>query len=501
MANFKENLTSYPLERQILASLLEYPDVFYEVEHFLSDRDFDHRFHSACFCIIKEAYTRKEKLDVVIVSQRLTNLGLTKFEEINSFDYVDSIKYNKLADKETAKTACVELSKLRKLRDLVDQSERTKKFVLDNRDKPLENICLEVDKLNNEMIRNIGFKDDSGVNIFATMKQNIEYDAEHPPQDFWQGPFKTVNRIFGSITIPSNITLIAARTGANKTNLALFYSLHLAINYGIPIIYCDFGELNIKAIQHRCLAMLCKGMVPYDKLVRGTWRQNPEWAKIVRDNWKKIENLTLLYYDVGSMHPKEIISLIRRAYYSRIGRDKMGLLVYDYLKPFDHDPKQSDWQLMSQFAKDLKTLINNEIPIPAWMSIQMNRLGITNNKKSNQVDDSENSMQVDRVLHNASLGFLLRMKTTDELQEEGNAFGGIKMIPVKHREILGDDYMSALKPVRLPDGSWRKNYINIDMRSFYFEDKGDLNQMVAKMNNQVNLTNNNDGSKDYHLHI
>jgi hypothetical protein len=146
---------------------------------------------------------------------------------------------------------------------------------------------------------------------------------------------------------------------------------------------------------------------------------------------------------------------------------------------------------MAEFAKDLKTLINNEIPIPAWMSIQMNRLGITNNKKSNQVDDSENSIQVDRVVHNASLGFLLRMKTTDELLEENNAFGGIKMIPIKHREILGDDYTAAFKPVRVLDGSYRKNYINLDMRSFYFEDRGDLNQMIARLKNQVNLDESN----------
>lgn len=479
-----EQLQSLVLERQVLASLLNYPDLFHSVEHFHKDADYSHVIHKACFSLIKDAMSRKEKIDSTILAQRLANVGLKKYEELNLFDYLNSFSFNKFASMEIAKTGCEELSKLRKLRDLIAQGENTKKYILQNKDKPLDSIVGEVDRLNNEIITKLESNIDVGVNVFSTMEKNIEDRTVHPPKDFHQGPFPTVNRIFGSITIPSNITLIGARTGANKTNLALFYALDLVQRYKTKVIYCDYGELNIESVQNRLFAMMCKGIIPYHMVVRGTWKNNPEFLKIGTSIWKKIKDFTLIYYDVGNMSPKEIISLIRRAYYSRIGRDNTNcLLVYDYLKPFDHSAQQADWQLMSQFAKDLKTLINNEIPIPAWMSIQMNRLGITNNKKSSQVDDSENSMQVDRVLHNASLGFLLRQKTTDELLEENGQFGNIKMIPVKHREILGDDYQAAFKPVKLSDGSWRKNYINLDMRSFYFEDKGDLNQVVRTLNN------------------
>lgn len=490
MANIKskEELISLNLEKQILASLLEYQSVIFELEHVLDYNCFSNAFHSCCFSILREAAQKKEKIDKAILSQRLINIGLSKYEELDSLSYIDSISYNKLADKEITKIACGELIKLKKLRDLLEQNNKVEKFILENKDKHLDTICSEVDRLNNEIIARLDSNTDTGVNVFETMEKNIEDRVINPPKDFLYGPFATVNRIFGSITIPGNITLIGARTGANKTNLALFYALDLVSRHGTKIIYCDYGELNIESVQNRLFAMMCKGIIPYHMVVRGTWVKNPEFLKVGRAIWKKIKDFTLIYYDVGNMSPKEIISLIRRAYYSKIGRNNTNcLLVYDYLKPFDHSASQQDWQLMSQFAKDLKTLINHEIPIPAWMSIQMNRLGITNNKKAAQVDDSENSMQVDRVLHNASLGFLLRMKTTDELLEENNAFGGIKMIPVKHREILGDDYQAAFKPVKVLDGSWRKNYINLDMRSFYFEDKGDLNQMIMKLSNQIKL--------------
>lgn len=495
MANPKaaQELISLNLEKQILASLIKYPEVIFNLEHVLESSCFSNSFHACCFSLLKESAQKKEKIDAAVLSQRLINIGLSKYEELDSLSYIDSISYNSLADKDITILACQELIKLKKLRDLLDQNLKVEKFILENKDKSIDNICFGIDKLNNEIITRLDSNTDIGINVFETMEKNIEDRVINPPKDFWHGPFPTINRIFGSITIPSNITLVGARTGANKTNLALFYALDLVARHDVRIIYCDYGELNIESVQNRLFAMMCKGTIPYHMVVRGTWKKNPEFAKIGASIWKKIKNYTLIYYDVGNMSPKEIISLIRRAYYSKIGRGNTNcLLVYDYLKPFDHSPQQADWQLMSQFAKDLKTLINNEIPIPAWMSIQMNRLGITNNKKSSQVDDSENSMQVDRVLHNASLGFLLRQKTTDELLEENNEFGGIKMIPVKHREILGDDYTAAFKPVRILDGSWRKNYINLDMRSFYFSDMGDLNQMMAKLNNQVKLHDDSD---------
>jgi replicative DNA helicase len=483
-----DDLYSIPLERHVLATLYKHPDTFTQVEAFLSENDFSIPFHGTCFCVLKDSFFKKEKVDKVTWAQKLKNIGVVKYEDVDVFSYIENITYTQI-NQDAGLEACKELVKLRVLRELVAQNERAKEYIVGHRSKNLDEIVVGVDKINNEIVRKYEFKGDSGTNIFDTMEKNIEYNAANPPKEFLAGPFPTVNRLFGSITIPSNITLIGARTGANKTNLALFYSLYLASNYGTKILYLDYGELNLAAIQHRILAMMTKSVVPYHMIVRGTWASVPEYADIIRKSWKKIKNLTLIYYDVGNMSPKEILGLIKRAYYSKIGRDnKNALLVYDYLKPFDHSMQQADWQLMSQFAKDLKTLINNEIPVPAWMSVQMNRKGITNNRKAITVDDSEDSLNVDRILHNASLGFLLRQKTLDELQEEGNIFGNIKMIPVKHREILGDSYQDVFKPVRLADGSYKKNYINLEMKNFFFEDRGDLNQMTRAMQEHYNLS-------------
>ncbi len=71
---------------------------------------------------------------------------------------------------------------------------------------------------------------------------------------------------------------------------------------------------------------------------------------------------------------------------------------------------------MGDFTQQLKNLITQEVPLPFWTSLQLNRLGITNNKKGSQVDDSENAFGIsDRIFQQISHGFIMRQKVMDEI--------------------------------------------------------------------------------------
>lgn len=483
-----DDLYSLPLERHVLATLYKFPDTFTQIEAFMSESDFSVSFHGTCFCVLKDCFYKKEKVDKVVWAQKLKNLGVIKYEDIDVFAYIENITYTQI-NQDAGLEACKELVKLRVLRELVAQNDRAKEYIVAHRSKNLDEIVVGVDKINNEVVKKYEYSKASGENIFETLEKNTEENAIAPKQQLLMGPFPTINEMFGSIVIPGNITLIGARTGANKTSLSLFYSYYLAMKYGTKILYLDAGEMDLLSIQRRILSIMAQGLIPYHMLVRGDWIKNKEYAEVIRGLWKKVKNLSIIYYDVGGMSPKEMFSLIRRAYYIHAGRGNENvLLVYDYLKPFDHSDKQADWQLMAQFTKDLKTMINNEIHIPVWMSIQMNRKGIVTNRKAINIDDSEDTISVDRVTGNVSLAFLLRMKSLDELQSEGGGnWGNVKMIPVKHREILGDSFSKVFTPVRMMDGSFKKNYINLEVKNFKFVDRGDLFQMVEAMKEHYNL--------------
>ena len=68
----------------------------------------------------------------------------------------------------------------------------------------------------------------------------------------------------------------------------------------------------------------------------------------------------------------------------------------------------------------------------------------------------------------------------DELQNEPVDCGTHRLICVKHRH-LGPDVYRALSPVEMPDGSKKKNYINMQIENFNLTDKGDLKDMADKM--------------------
>lgn len=484
-----EQLQSLVLERQVLASLLFFPNLFYEVENFHKDDDYSHVVHRACFAIIRDAASKKEKIDSTILAQRLLNIGLKKYEELDLFEYLNSLSFNKFGSAEVAKTGCEELSKLRKLRNLVSQTENTKKFILQNKDKSLDVIFSEVDKINNTIIQEYEFKD-KPTNVFNGIKEFVEERADNPLKNFLMGPFPTINKIYGTLLAPACINLIGARSGVSKTALSMFYLLHVAEKYDLPILHLDFSEMTLEQLRFRAVSAFTNGIVPYQALYRGTWKRNPEWSKLVHKVWPRVEKLRMFYYDIGSMNEKQQISLMRRVYYKDVGRGNDLLLNYDYLKPFDSDSHHNpEWKQMGHFVQQYKSLVNNEIPqIRGWFSLQLNRSGITNNKTAAQIDDSENSFAIsDRIIQQCTSAFLIRNKTYDELTNEGNMLGNLKALPLKFREILGDEWERHFKMVKMPDGKYKANYLNLNMKSFFFEDKGDLHDGVKILNNIHNM--------------
>ena len=85
----------------------------------------------------------------------------------------------------------------------------------------------------------------------------------------------------------------------------------------------------------------------------------------------------------------------------------------------------------------------------------------------------------------------------DELAEDPEGFGTHKLICFKSR-FLGEQATRALNEVELPDGSKKKNYINLDVNNFNITDKGDLQDMVDYQNfDQVNTLE--DGEMDLEL--
>jgi hypothetical protein len=175
---------------------------------------------------------------------------------------------------------------------------------------------------------------------------------------------------------------------------------------------------------------------------------------------------------------------------NKVGRGNPFIINFDYIKPLkEGDRNSSEYKMMGHFMDDIKNLIQNEIHVPFWCSVQTNRAGITNNKGINDIDDSENVISMsDRIGHYASFTFLMRKKVMDEIAYEGNLFGNLALKNIgKQRQMVSKRYFDAINPVEYEKGKYKANYINLNQDSFYFEDRGDFKTMVEALKEKYDV--------------
>jgi hypothetical protein len=241
--------------------------------------------------------------------------------------------------------------------------------------------------------------------------------------------------------------------------------------------------------------------VPMHYLETGSWRQNPEFVDKVRKVWPKVKNMKLYYYNVAGQSVDQMINTMRRFYFSKVGRGNKMIFSFDYIKTTSEQNSNnlSHWQLVGDMVTKFKNFIQDEIvfedgPVIGMLtSVQSNRLGITNNRNSENVVDDESIVSLsDQITQFSSHLFSLRKKTIDELAEDPEGFGTHKLICFKNR-FLGEDAQRALTEVELPDGRKKKNYINLELNNFDIKDVGDLKDMVDYQNSSnVSLASNDE---------
>lgn len=490
---------SLQIEKHVLGGLIKNPDVLAEVDAFISEKDFSNDTHGIIYSIIRQALCANEKLDKVILAQKIKNHGISFKDDINIFDYIDSICFTEINRAGTVE-ACQELKKLSIRRDLHEMGTKIQQAMKTGKDLTIDQIISSADEIYSEKIHSFHITQ-GPKNIFDGIEEDIEEIGNNPPDpnSFLMGPFKHINDMYGSLLRQGAINLVGARTGVGKTAFSMFYLLYVAEKYNLPILHLDFSEMTLDELRMRAVCMFTKGEVPYHAIESGEWRKNPLWTKLVRAVWPRVKKIKMYYEDIGSMTPYEIITLIRKFSYKTAGRGNRFLVNYDYLKPFNFDPRTPEYKEMGHFIQMLKSLITNEIPASAWASLQLNRMGITNNKVSKDIDDSENSFSLsDRIIQQCTHAWLARPKLIDEIAEVGLEWGNMKLECMKHRH-LGKDFSRALTPVKTETGKFRKNYINIHGSSFYFEERGDLNDLVKAIKLKYKPEKENENDRDGEL--
>jgi hypothetical protein len=268
----------------------------------------------------------------------------------------------------------------------------------------------------------------------------------------------------------------------------LDFTTKVSEQYSVPVLHFDNGEMSKEELIFRQCAAMSK--VPMYLLESGNWRKaGTEVVENVRSVWKTLKNRYkhLYYYNVGGMTVDAQISVLKRFYYSKIGRGNPMIFSFDYIKTTtEANSNKTEWQLVGEMVDKYKRTIQRDIKsdkgpcISMMTSVQSNRAGIVTNKQASNVTDDESIVSLsDRITQFSSHMFILRNKTFDELQSEPG-FGTHKLINVKARH-LGKDIAGAINPIKMADNTLKKNFVNLEIANFCVNEKGDLRDIVDSL--------------------
>jgi hypothetical protein len=228
----------------------------------------------------------------------------------------------------------------------------------------------------------------------------------------------------------------------------------------------------------------------------GKWRSaGNDVVSKVRAVWPKIKNLNLHYYNVAGLSVDKMINLVKRFYYSKVGRGNSMIFNYDYIKTTSENLKnKNEWQVVGEMVDKFKRLVQKDIlfdgqPMVAMMtSVQSNRAGITNNRRPENIVEDESIVSLsDRITQFSSHLFSLRQKSHEEMLDSPD-FGTHKLTCFKHRH-LGEEYMRALQPVRMDDDTTlSKNCVYLDFNNFNITEVGDLQDLVDTRRAMANVS-------------
>lgn len=486
---------SYELEQHLIAGLIKHPQTYPLIASFIDPADFFDQntiVNKTIFSVLRQSLEKGDALDEVILTQRVQSLNISFEDNINISDYIKALSLRQIS-KDGVLKAAQELKKITVRREIHNSSLDVAKSMKSlSANASFDDIVSQADKIYNDKINLYEMGSNKPENLFDEMEDFIEERGNNPIDEFGlMGPHQRVNDLYGSLLRPGNITVVVARAGVGKTQFCMDFCTKVSeMNNHVPVLHFDNGEMSKEElIIRQCSAL---SGVPMHLLETGRWRQaGDEVINKVRSTWNKIKNFKFYYYNVAGHSIDSMLNIIRRFYFSEIGRGNKMIFSFDYIKTtYERQNGASSWETVGRMVDKFKQLIQkelcfNDVPAVAMLtSVQSNRLGITNNRSAENVVDDESIVSLsDQITQFCSHLFLLRQKTMDEIQSEPENFGTHKLICLKYRW-LGKDVHRALQPVEMPDGSKRKNYINLHMENFALEERGDLQDLVDHMDSE-----------------
>jgi len=492
-------INSFELEKQLLAGLIKYPEVYIEIGPFISEDDFDDNIsvvNRTIFSVLKNAIENGQHLDHVGLTERINSLGLTFEDNINVGQYIQALDLRKCSPKSILSTA-KDLKNITIRREGISKCKDLAKFYEKAPlDTSYENLINHSDNLWNDHANKYDNSCSNPESLFADMEEAIEERGNNPVEYFGlMGPHERMNQLYGAPCQPGNVCVFCARSGVGKTQFTIDLCLETSkLNNNTTVLHLDNGEMSKQELQMRLAAR--QTGVPFHLIQTGKWRMAGDAVvKKVRSAWPKIKDYNFHYFNVSGMEVEDMINLAKRFYYSKVGRGNQMIINFDYIKTTSQKfNNKQEYQVAGDMIERFKAFsstfrFDNEPVVSVVTSVQGNRSAISTNRATENIIEDESVIGLsDRIIQVSSHTYLLRKLTTEEFITGSND-ATHRLFCLKSRS-LGEMADRATSLIRMEDGSLSPNALFYNFDNFNITEVGDLQDLINNDTATATLVSN-----------
>jgi len=424
-------------ERAVLAALVQYGiDAYVLVSDIISHETFDHANNQILYKCIEKIVQNDQSVDVASILSAASQLGFS--ESINTAQELKYIKslMNYPIHKDNVVSFAAQIKKFEFARKIKKLTSKISKDVDDiNGTESINDIIQILENPVTDFLR----EDDNGdlpEKIGEGIQEYVDFLAENKC-DIIGIPtgFTNYDKAIGGGLRRKCVDLVSARPKVGKSVFADNVALNVSSRF-TPVLVLD-TEMSKEDHFNRLLANLSG--VPINEIATGQFVDDPEKHEQVLDAMKQIESIPYSYVSVAGKPFDQILNLIKRWVVQEVKTDEYGktndcLIVYDYLKLMSSTSITNNIQEYQALGFQITSLHNLcvKLDIPCLSFVQLNRDGITK-ESTDAVSGS------DRLIWLCTSFSIFKIKSPEELAEDGPNAGNRKLVPIVSRHGAGLD--------------------------------------------------------------
>ena len=432
-----EKLSDIGSERAILAGLLQHGvDAYVTIADFITVDSFGHYNNQIIFKCIESVINNDSKVDIPSLLSAASRLGVS--ESINTpqeLKYIKSLFDFPLA-KENMFNFGIQIKKFefaRKIKKLTDKISKDVDEISGS--ESINDIIQLLENPVTEFLR----EDDNGdvpKKIGENVKEYVDFLSTNKC-DIIGIPtgFTKFDEAIGGGLRRKCVDLIAARPKVGKSVFADNVALNVAMK-NIPVLMLD-TEMSKEDHLNRLLANMSG--VPINEIATGKFADDQDKYDRVISSMKTLESIPYSYISVAGKPFDQILNLIKRWVMQEVKVDENGttnncVVIYDYLKLMSSSSISNNIQEYQALGFQITSLHNLcvKLDIPCLSFVQLNRDGITK-ESTDAVSGS------DRLIWLCTSFTIFKIKSTEELAEDGPNAGNRKLVPIVARHGAGLD--------------------------------------------------------------